>query len=389
MSIQLSTQHQNASKGSVVGKSQMATASLSRIALQMLQEEAAKKSQPQIIQKIPEKYLVLDLDQTLVFGCGYVPSHPATRIEVYLPDDFNIYYVSARPGLIEFLESMKPLYNIIVYTTAQLEYAEMVIETLKLKSFVTKLYARGDCWRVKHNTFIKEIKRLKVPLQSTVFIDDCEVQIGHNEPNGLHIKPYIGQSDDTELKTIIPFLQKLAEEDDVRSVAQKAKEFFNPQPVKSRFANTSNRPSCRSSTTRPDFVKKMKHIRPSQISQKDLCEDSFAEDKDESPHILVNSFMSRKISEQSTANDLSLSPFNRSMTNSKNLFIGGGERFLRFNKPQCPEINVSGDLLTLEDEEGISALPITVSYTKQTRFPESFWTRTLTTKKTTMNTHYQ
>ena len=52
------------------------------------------------------------------------------------------------------------------------------------------------------------------------------IHAGPQENNFLHVKPYLGNPDDKELFNLIPFLTKLAREDDVRPVTLKYTRFL-------------------------------------------------------------------------------------------------------------------------------------------------------------------
>ena len=147
--------------------------------------------------------LVLDLDDTI--------SH--------VPQGTNIIYL--RPGLREFLESLNPYYELIVFTSGIKEYADQIINFIEIdqKYFDYRLYRQNASYLNEKN--YKDIKRLGRDLKRTIVIDDKEDNIDIS--NGIIIKPFIVNNDynnlnDYVLFELINILIQIAQEepDDIR-----------------------------------------------------------------------------------------------------------------------------------------------------------------------------
>lgn len=70
---------------------------------------------------------------------------------------------------------------------------------------------------------IKDLVRLGRPLEKTIIIDNLKENFCWQKSNGIHIKSYFNDSQDTELLQLIPILTDIAvnETEDVREVLLK------------------------------------------------------------------------------------------------------------------------------------------------------------------------
>lgn len=142
----------------------------------------------------------------------------------------------------------------------------------------------------------------------------------------------------------------------------------------------------KTSSTRIDFVTKMKHFQSTQISKKIVLEEEEPVEE-ESPRRSVLCLASRKVSAHSTAyqssitHDTSISFVNNSVLHYQNYFSGDVDRakqkakvdkYRKMRNQKTLAANISGDILTHEDDEGIDMLSVPVSITKRTKRSESF-----------------
>jgi len=96
-----------------------------------------------------KKLLIFDMDETLV----------AAKFEGHIPDKFETTFsfpfcgqeisVRLRPYLVDCLEKLAQLYEIIVFTAGQQEYADHILDYIDQdnKIFKKRLY-RQDCIQV-------------------------------------------------------------------------------------------------------------------------------------------------------------------------------------------------------------------------------------------------
>jgi len=170
-----------------------------------------------ILQK-QRKLLILDLDETLIHGD---------------PDSYECDFVAdgipvmIRPGAIEFIENMEQTFEIGVWTSASRDYASAIVKRLFARP-VKFLWTRERCvQRFNHETseteFIKDlrkIRRRKYDLSRVLVVDDSPEKLARNYGNLVRVPPFTGEADDV-LEKLSSFLQRLADEPDVRPIEKR------------------------------------------------------------------------------------------------------------------------------------------------------------------------
>ncbi|KAJ3050024.1 Carboxy-terminal domain (CTD) phosphatase [Rhizophlyctis rosea] len=137
--------------------------------------------------------LILDLDQTLI----HATVDPT--IEEWRKDQTNpnhnaamasgpTYYIKLRPGTKEFLQNMRALYDMHVYTMGTRNYAEHVAEVLDPGKdiFKEKILSRDESGSFVH----KSIERLFPKDQSMAVIVDDRADVWNYSDHLIRIKPY-------------------------------------------------------------------------------------------------------------------------------------------------------------------------------------------------------
>lgn len=154
--------------------------------------------------------LVLDLDETLI----------------HYQDEEDNAKVSLRPFLSEFLEEAAASFDLFVYTSAVKEYADTVISAIDPSSRLFKaVFCRGDLLREAGESF-KDLAHVGLDLRRTIIIDNAEHNFTKQKSNGILIQSYLGDSDDTCLKDLLPLLKNIRDHDpdDVREFLDRYKQ---------------------------------------------------------------------------------------------------------------------------------------------------------------------
>ena len=115
--------------------------------------------------------------------------------------------VHKRPGLLSFLNGIKPFYEIISFTKLSKEYSNIIINEIEgnSKIFDYQLY-REHCILIGKE-FIKDISRLGRDIQKIIIVDYLEDNLKYYPDNGILIPPY---NEDENREDIVLFeLQKL------------------------------------------------------------------------------------------------------------------------------------------------------------------------------------
>jgi Dullard-like phosphatase family protein len=123
--------------------------------------------------------LILDLDETLI----------KYKIENDSSEKGKLIF---RPGLLPFLNKVFPLFDLILWTSGQKDYADDIINKIEKdkKFFSVRLYREHATY--KNKIYIKDLSNLGRPLDKIIIIDDKESSFSLQRDNGILIKPFHG-----------------------------------------------------------------------------------------------------------------------------------------------------------------------------------------------------
>ena len=173
--------------------------------MKMIKEyELNKVQSPFIISQTKKRYtLILDLDETLIHlrqKKEVVNLKNDIDININNMSDYNYnldknknkYLLQFRIGLFSFLTLLKPFYEIISFTSATREYADVIINEIeKKRNFFDFKFYREHCVIYK-DTFVKDISRIGRDIQKIIIVDNNENNFVLNKENGIKISPYFG-----------------------------------------------------------------------------------------------------------------------------------------------------------------------------------------------------
>ena len=162
-----------------------------------------------------KKTLILDLDETLVHSSFT----PFEKNDIILEVDFEgvIYkiYVLVRPFAKEFLVKVSQYFELVIFTASIPKYASPLLDILDKEKNIRYRLFREDCTFI-NGLYIKDLKRLNRPLQDLIIVDNSPIAYAFNSENGLPIKTWYEDPNDTELNKILPLLIFLSNVKDVR-----------------------------------------------------------------------------------------------------------------------------------------------------------------------------
>lgn len=167
--------------------------------------------------------LILDLDETLIFGAA---------AELDRPAEFRVgsYYVYERPHLAEFLAKAATFYNLAIWSSGSVEYVEAIAE---------KICPRATCWQfvwgrercTPHTYFneyfvdyikdLKKVKRLGYDLEHILVVDDTESKLCRNFGNAIYVAPFFGDSHDNELPPLVRYLESIRSAENYRLIEKR------------------------------------------------------------------------------------------------------------------------------------------------------------------------
>ena len=157
--------------------------------------------------------LVLDLDETLIYFKTKNDGEEGGVLKV-------------RPGINEFLDEVGKYYELILFTTATQDYADVLIDAIE----EDKIYFDHRLYRehavIIDNDFVKDLTRIGRPLDKIIIVDNMPQNFRLQKENGIIIKAFWGEDIyDTALLDLIPILVNIAKDGgDVRKSLVKYKD---------------------------------------------------------------------------------------------------------------------------------------------------------------------
>ena len=144
--------------------------------------------------------LVLDLDETLIH---FKPQNNGEESGV----------LRVRPGIYDFLDEVGKYYELIVFTTATHDYADILIDEVE----EDKIYFEHRFYRehaiIINNDFVKDLSRIGRPLDKIIIVDNMPQNFRLQKENGIIIKAYWGEdNNDNALYELKNILVKIAKE---------------------------------------------------------------------------------------------------------------------------------------------------------------------------------
>ena len=152
---------------------------------------------PYITNPLKKKYsLVLDLDETLIL--------------VKLLNNTNKGVLHFRPYLFEFLNTLFPLYELILFTTSTHIYADRILNEIEFKKkyFSYKFYREHSI--IKGKEIIKDISRIGRNMKKILIVDNNLSNFKVNQENGILIFPFYNEKNkDSSLLELKKILLKI------------------------------------------------------------------------------------------------------------------------------------------------------------------------------------
>lgn len=165
--------------------------------------------------------LVLDLDETLVHSTLEHCDDADFTFNIFFNMKDYIVYVKQRPFLHKFLERVSDMFEVVIFTASQSIYANQLLDTLDPdEKFISRRLYRESCMFSDGN-YTKDLTILGIDLAKVVIIDNSPQVFRLQVNNGIPIKSWFDDPSDCALMSLLPFLETLADADDVRPIIAK------------------------------------------------------------------------------------------------------------------------------------------------------------------------
>ncbi|XP_009765972.1 uncharacterized protein LOC107789826 [Nicotiana tabacum] len=171
--------------------------------------------------------LVLDLDETLVHSTLEHCDDADFTFPVFFNMKEHVVYVRQRPHLRTFLERVAEMFEIVIFTASQSIYAKQLLDILDPDGKIISRRAYRESCIFSDGSYTKDLTVLGVDLAKVVIIDNSPQVFRLQVNNGIPIKSWFDDPSDSALISLLPFLEALADADDVRPII--AKKFGNKE----------------------------------------------------------------------------------------------------------------------------------------------------------------
>ena len=171
--------------------------------------------------------LVLDMDETLIHFLYKNKNDSILKLNMIEQNDITqLGMFLLRPYTKYFFEKLKDLYEIIIFTNGTEEYCDRILDLIDPNQEYIKfrLY-RKHTIRKDNDIYLKDLSLLGRDLSKIIIIDNLAKNYKLQKDNGLQIKSWKGDINDTFLKDLVPVLKKIVENNvkDVRTIIVKIK----------------------------------------------------------------------------------------------------------------------------------------------------------------------
>ena len=155
--------------------------------------------------RIRKPTLVLDLDDTLI--CTFPLPLKLQYFQVRIK---QCVFIATRPGLQKFLAEISKIYEVFIFTYAEKEYADKVLDIIAPEIDLEHRLYRDQCVKIQGYS-VKDLRMIQRPLSRIILVDDTPSCALLQPPNLIHILPYQGDTSDTVLlDELLPTLQHCA-----------------------------------------------------------------------------------------------------------------------------------------------------------------------------------
>ncbi|KAL3319681.1 CTD (Carboxy-terminal domain, RNA polymerase II, polypeptide A) small [Cichlidogyrus casuarinus] len=174
-----------------------------------------------------KKCLVLDLDETLVHSSFSKVSNPDFTVDVELDGKIHKVYVLKRPFLDVFLATIKPLFEVVMFTASMQQYADPVCDQIDRVGAMDHRLFRDSCVCFQRN-FFKDLTALGRDLDQICIVDNSPLSFARQLANALQIRSWYSDKSDRALLELIPYLTGMA-------VSESARDYLATEKPESAF----------------------------------------------------------------------------------------------------------------------------------------------------------
>ena len=166
------------------------------------------------------------MDETLIHCVDDIyEEQPQHIIQIQFPEEDGPVDagINIRPFAAECLQEARKYFYVIVFTASMQTYADAVLDLLDPNRELIDMRLYWDsCYRTKDNVYIKDLRIFDIALEDIIIVDNAVYSFGFQLLNGIPIIPFYEDEEDEELYHLIPFMEDIVEEEDMRTKIQES-----------------------------------------------------------------------------------------------------------------------------------------------------------------------
>lgn len=170
---------------------------------------------------VNKKCAIIDLDETLVHSSFKPISNADFVVPVEIDGTVHQVYVLKRPHVDRFLQRMGEMYECVLFTASLSKYADPVADLLDQHQVFSSRLFRDSCVFHRGN-YVKDLSRLGRDLNKIIIIDNSPASYIFHPDNAVPVMSWFDDTSDQELVNLIPYLEMIAESDDVYTVLRQS-----------------------------------------------------------------------------------------------------------------------------------------------------------------------
>eukprot|EP00357_Protocruzia_adherens_P001328 CAMPEP_0115019708 /NCGR_PEP_ID=MMETSP0216-20121206/29621_1 /TAXON_ID=223996 /ORGANISM="Protocruzia adherens, Strain Boccale" /LENGTH=946 /DNA_ID=CAMNT_0002391263 /DNA_START=331 /DNA_END=3171 /DNA_ORIENTATION=- len=168
-----------------------------------------------------DKTIIFDLDETLVHCCDSLRENPDTVLKIKFPKgDVIEAGINIRPYARECLEAANEHFEVIVFTASHRAYANVVLDYLDpTGKLIQHRLFREHCIQSRQGFYVKDLRIFaNRKMSQMAIVDNATYSFANQLDNGIPIISWYDNKEDTELKSLITYMEDLSKQEDVREL---------------------------------------------------------------------------------------------------------------------------------------------------------------------------
>lgn len=116
------------------------------------------------------------------------------------------------------MENLASFYEIVVFTAAEQDYADAILDVLDTENLINHRMYRQHCINIDDKYFVKDLRILEDrDIKDIVLVDNSIISMAFNIDNGIPVAPfYRWTKNDEELLFLHSYLDELYHIEDIR-----------------------------------------------------------------------------------------------------------------------------------------------------------------------------